>query len=418
MEIERIEEDLSELSRRLGVLPEVPEPPLTTLQVVGRPQRERFWQRLLVYFLTPDEPHGLGDELLDHVLNALSASSRTDFTYSRLTLEDARVREETSTENGRPDLLIWSGEEWFVCVEMKVGAAEGKDQTQRYVSSSRFNEIGLEKEDIPQSGHHYLYLAPEDTGPPQAEEFVHLPWGTLADYLDDFTRKSHGRHSARTTAQIDEFIDTIRSELTMTEHEANQREKAALAVQYHDTITEINGALEDYAEDLRTRWPDWLVDREPPSWNKSWQTRISATYASIFLDEWAINYAGDNVGAKHSDLLVIWEVRLDEWKIAEKGVDAKLLVKSSDKELRSKLHDRYHEEEIQKRVSERVSALNTSSGLTASTGGWERKAPLLVRCAYDFDLQETSFESAYVELFEEMQPIFDIITECMPENAD
>lgn len=54
-----IEAELAELQQHLAALPEVEEPPLTTLQVLGRSTQERDWQQFLVHFLTPNAPHRL-----------------------------------------------------------------------------------------------------------------------------------------------------------------------------------------------------------------------------------------------------------------------------------------------------------------------------------------------------------------------
>ena len=60
-----LEYELVELKGKLTSLPEATEPPPTTLQIIRRYQQEQDWQRLLMFFLTPDEPHGLETDLLE-----------------------------------------------------------------------------------------------------------------------------------------------------------------------------------------------------------------------------------------------------------------------------------------------------------------------------------------------------------------
>ena len=49
-----------------------------------------------------------------------------------------------------------------------------------------------------------------------------------------------------------EFRETIHSVLVMTDYQENQREKAALAIEYYDAIQEITEALEGYEPCYRT----------------------------------------------------------------------------------------------------------------------------------------------------------------------
>jgi hypothetical protein len=60
MDVEVLTDRLDEIRRHLDRLPEIREPPPTTLRLPGQGRREGDWQRYLAYFLTPDAPHGLG----------------------------------------------------------------------------------------------------------------------------------------------------------------------------------------------------------------------------------------------------------------------------------------------------------------------------------------------------------------------
>jgi hypothetical protein len=56
---------------------------------------------------------------------------------------------------------MWASDEWFICWELKVHAAEGQDQTDRYVAVDSFDGIGLDKADVPTDGQHYVFLVPD-----------------------------------------------------------------------------------------------------------------------------------------------------------------------------------------------------------------------------------------------------------------
>lgn len=250
---------LATLGNRLASLPEADEPPPTTLQVLGRSHQERDWQQLLVYLLTPDEAHGLGHAMLEHLLRELSDRDDLDYTFSRFDLDDIELEQEVVTARGRPDVVVWCAEDWFLCCELKIDSTEGNDQTSRYVGVNSFRSIDLEKADVPADGHHYLYLAPEDAPPPEADEFVHVAWEWVATELQSFLGESRGAYPARTTAQIQDFTDTIRAELTMTEYQENENEKARLYVDHYDEIRAVQTAFDEQWTEFTRSWGTRLV---------------------------------------------------------------------------------------------------------------------------------------------------------------
>lgn len=245
---------LGKLGSRLGRLPEAEEPPPTTLQVLGRSGQEQDWQRLLFHFLTPDGAHGLDHALLEHFLKALSERSGIDYAFSRFDLEDIRMELEVITSKGRPDAVLWASEDWFICFELKVNASEDDDQTQRYADVESFQSIGLGKSDVPEDGHHYVFLAPEGASSPEAEAFVHVPWEWVGSVLQSFLADSHGEYPTRTTAQINDFRGTIRNELTMTEYQENQDDKAKLYIDHYEEISEVKTAFEGKWREFESDW--------------------------------------------------------------------------------------------------------------------------------------------------------------------
>ncbi|MDR5674676.1 PD-(D/E)XK nuclease family protein [Halalkaliarchaeum sp. AArc-GB] len=249
-----IEAELAMIRQQLAALPEAEEPPPTTLQVLGRSTQERDWQQFLVHFLMPGAPHGLEHAVLEHVLAALSDRDDLEYAFSRFDIDDIQIAQEVSTSDGIPDVVLWASDEWFICWELKVHASEGQDQTERYVAVDSFDGIGLDKSGVPSDGQHYVFLAPESASSPAAEEFVHISWEWLAAELQSFLIESYDEYPARTTAQLRDFVDTIRSELTMTDYQENQQEKVELYVENYGVISELEAAFEEEWSEFEATW--------------------------------------------------------------------------------------------------------------------------------------------------------------------
>lgn len=254
-----IETELARIRQQLAVLPETEEPPPTTLQLLDRSTKERAWQQFFVHFMTPDAPHGLNHAVLEHILEELSDRDEMEFSFSRFDIDDIHIAQEVTTDAGIPDIIMWVPEGWFICWELKVHASEGRDQTDRYVSVDSFDGIGLTKSDVPAEGHHYVFLAPRSASPPTANEFKHISWEWIVGELQAFLAASYDAYPARTTAQLKDFADTVRSELTMTEYQENQREMVELYVDNHDVITEIEAAFDDAWSEFEQSWGTQLA---------------------------------------------------------------------------------------------------------------------------------------------------------------
>lgn len=208
----------------------------------------------------------------------------------------------------------------------------------------------------------------------------------------------------------------------MTEYQRNQEAKARLFAQYQSTIEEVQRAYEDYTEeyakDLQARWPAWLDEHGTPSWKRrEWRTRLETSYGTIYADDWVVDY--DEEDPDSSGLMIVWQPRIQDKRIRNEGIKHKLLVKGADDELQKTFRERYQRENVQERISDCIAAIDSTERMTASQGAWEgRKSPLLVEGEYRFELFEEPFETAFFEVFESLQPIFSVVSECMPERAE
>ncbi|WP_336346198.1 PD-(D/E)XK nuclease family protein [Halalkalicoccus ordinarius] len=242
-----------ELCRQLERLPETEEPPLTTLQLLGQSRQEGDWQRFLAYFLSPEKPHGLDYAVVEQFLQGLSDRDDINFEFSRFDLEDIDVATEVPIPNGRLDLLVWCEEEWFVLCELKIDSSEGDGQTPKYAAAETFKDVNLDPTAVPEDRRHYLYVTP-DRSLPESPAFIAIGWSWITAQLRAVQESDYGSYPARTTGQLDDFIDTIETELTMTDYERNETEKASLYVDYYDEIDEVQGAFQNEWNDLIDNW--------------------------------------------------------------------------------------------------------------------------------------------------------------------
>ena len=249
---ESLRQQLSDFSHKLSLLPGAEEPPKSTLHILGNAHREDVWQRLLFYFLSPGESHGLDAALLEHLLTSLSEREDLELPFSYFDIENIRVETEVTLSNGRADALIWLSDAWFICWELKVYSSEAGQQTETYAQANLFESIDRQKSEFERP--HYLYLAPENASPPSSDEFVEISWQWVSAELQSFLQDGYGQYPARTTAQLEDFTATINRELTMTEHQEHEREKAKLYLEYYDDISAARQSFDNRWDEFFDNW--------------------------------------------------------------------------------------------------------------------------------------------------------------------
>ena len=255
--------------------------PLPTLEIIGESQQELYWQSLLVYFLRSDNPHGFGADVLTAFLEAIAAHPDTDFEKPLHDTDQVTIQTEAATGTGPVDLLISSGDEWFICIELKVKSPETGDQTVRYAAAATLGDIAVDE----YSGtSEYVYLAPERTPEPSSNDFVPISWQHIVDHLAAVLRDGHGQYPAKSSAQLADYLDTIKRELNMTDLNGISTE-TVLYTDHHEMIDRLKNAYESDKQqlfrELKTAFlaaadnpDDWIVN-----------TRGS-NYINIYKDTW------------------------------------------------------------------------------------------------------------------------------------
>lgn len=443
---DKITNQLAGFKNDLDRLPETKEPPSTTLQIIRNNQQEEEWQQLLFHYLSQDEPHGLDHTFLEHILSALSDRDDLDFTFSGLDLADVQVKQEVMISNGRrPDGVVWVSEEWFICWELKINASEREDQTQDYADADSFGSINLIKKDVPDSGQHYVYLTPKDASHPEAKEFVHVCWRWIAEQIQTFLNEGHGGYPSRTTAQLEQFIWTIQNEVTMTDYQENQQEKAELYFDYYDEIQDVQSAFEKQWDDFKNNWgvqlaraldsaeiieiPDLSdthvatkIETQTGEFTR-WIFRQNHTWAGIAKERWR---------RQTDDHAVIYDARDDDayahitlFHRLEKN--RKKAVRDNVLEL-TLWHGTSSDEQFYKLVNERVSnkidereyELPTRVSLPGAKGKILTETYSIPAAEYNnfFDAYTTTLMSALVDLTTENYELTTIIDEAFEESLE
>lgn len=291
------------------------------LHVLGLETQETGWNTILSYFLNPTEPHGFSTDLLKAFLLALESNTELEFDFDRLDPGKLDVRSEWVMRDlgVRPDITIYSERSWFLIIEMKVGSSEHEDQTLDYVRSEKIgtidksefgeknkeNEQRIEEREKGKKGNHnYVYLAPKSAASAKATGFTNISWREVVEQLEEFEHQSYGRYPTRSHAQLDDFLDTIRRELYMTDEKIEQDEidKMQLYFEYAETFSEAEDALDNVQKRERKMWQErFLNDFKPPGWNdEKWRCR--GDFAHIYRTEWQLTESGeqtDNGGAPY-----------------------------------------------------------------------------------------------------------------------
>ena len=234
-----LEQQLIEIQRRIN---DIEQPPATTLEIIGRANREDVWEAFLVYFLDDDNPHGFGTDILEAFLRAIVDHSGTKLSGPLHGLDRVEIESQVPTGSGLVDVLLWVESEWYICIELKVGSPETGEQTVRYADATALGELVVSQHD---GVGDYIYLAPENAQSPTADDFVELSWETVVNYLEDVLVQGCGQYPMKSTAQLADYVDTIRQELNMNDLNGVSDE-TVLYVEYADTIKRI---IEQYEAD-------------------------------------------------------------------------------------------------------------------------------------------------------------------------
>jgi len=269
---EELKDRFRELRTSLDAQPAISEPPKSMLRVLGSTRSEQRWNTLLAYFLDPSQPHGFNADLLKTFLNVAQTQTDAEIEYYYRDIERVQVDTEvTSPKGNRLDIVIRAPDEWFVCIESKVDAAEGERQTERYLNDTHIGSD--EKSEFPEDGHHYLFLSKQYAADSKADGFNDLYWSHVVDAFHEQLRRSHGKYPERSASQLADFLSTISQVTSMDDDEFTtiQKEKIRLLSEYRADIDDLYDAAEALRERAIEDWPEMFRSQvDDDLWTDDW----------------------------------------------------------------------------------------------------------------------------------------------------
>lgn len=411
MDRSEAEASISEFTDRFEALPEITEPPNTTLSILREQTGEKYWNRLLRYFLDPDGPHGLGSDFLRAFLDLIDERTGATLGYTDFDLEAVEVQSEVHSDNGRPDLLLYLEGEWFVCIELKVTAPETGAQTEEYATSGTLGSINVSE--YIEANRCYLYLSKKTHSPPTSDRFARLYWSDVQDAIGTLRNEARGRYPTRSVAQLADFQDTIR-DVAMNDQPYDDQQAAfvELYLQNVEAIDTVRGAFDEMIAQQIEGWATQFRERyRPDNWDDSWNCDPDK-YGKIYRDEWWRDENGDEVqdwSAAEYRLEFRHHVRKEQsWKDGEVRFKA-VIPRNSDDEFRERCSDLFSEslEELTERSkSTQISIVGDSRTLTSAT--------------YSFDPSDgpEGYYIALSEAFEEHTVLVPLLTSIFEQAVD
>lgn len=250
-----LKDELWDIEQKWERITDVPEPPRSLMNIVeyglgSNKRAEEYINRLLRYFLDPEEPHGLQREFLRAFLEGLP--DECDFDEDIHDISDTDVDEQvfvrlTADENpdgeteraGRVDLVIETPGEWFLLVEIKFWAgengvdSEGLSQTEFYYEVSEREEPWKNEYE----SRYHLYMHPSTESEAVEDAFANWTWESfLSDVFEEFIWANSPRYPLRTVAQLREFSDDVQEITGMSDQQASEREQVELYLDHYDAI--------------------------------------------------------------------------------------------------------------------------------------------------------------------------------------
>lgn len=306
--MEELESQLEEFAIAIRGLSRDTTRPKTAFELLDVGQYEGSWQSYLRYFLDPDQPHQLKGEFLSQFFGLLEHREMISFLPPETSLrprQGVEVSEERqSADDNRPDLIITSGSEWFLCIELKVHSSEGggeQPQTTRYANDEEIVPGGVSTYE----DGNYIYIKPTKARSSTSSKFSDLDWRDVQSIVQDIIANSTGHVSGRSIAQLSDFSTLIESQLSMADVNDDTRKRKDLYFKYRDEINDAQDAIKEFVKTvLQQKWRQALEGEYKPrnDLKMEWQyDAIGHGYGQVRVPRWETAKSGSE------NLDVHWE---------------------------------------------------------------------------------------------------------------
>ncbi|MDL0130989.1 PD-(D/E)XK nuclease family protein [Halobacterium salinarum] len=297
--MKNLESRLAEFGNAINGLSEASERPKTAFELLNKGRYEDAWQSYLRYFLAPDEPHQLEGEFLNRFFDLLERNEMISFSPPETGLQSGQgveiTAERQSSGDNRPDLIVTSGSEWFLCIELKVHSSEGggeDPQTARYANDENIVPNGV----AAYEDGDFIYIKPGDAAGSSSPTFSDLSWHDVQSVIENTLAHSTGYVPARSIAQLSDFSTLIDSQLAMTDIDEETRQRKDLYFEYRDEITEARNAIEPFVKTiLQQNWAQALEESFQPrnAHEMEWQYgAIGNGYGQVRTHRWEVAKSG------------------------------------------------------------------------------------------------------------------------------
>ena len=241
MSVTTVESLLEQIAAEYQRLPPTKQRRVTIPVIFNRWYDENFISDYLAYILDPQR-NGIGVEPLLKLIE-LAYGSQPDFE-----LEPVEIQREYTFrggDNGRIDFLIRLGvedaerQQAVICIENKLGALEGMNQTASYVRGVR--------QDFRKSEHAlYLIFLTPDKRLPSSPYFKPLSYGDLAKALREV--RYPVLDDIHKSVIWEDFLAHIEEYIAMDQGKLKLSPKAGLYVEHHAMLEDLQSAYHQDAE--------------------------------------------------------------------------------------------------------------------------------------------------------------------------
>ena len=180
-------------------------------QALSASRSELRHSSFLAYLLDPQESHGINDiflkKFLQNVFNDDKSLGRDAFDVEFVGAEQSEILREWRNI----DILIVMPDD-VIIIENKVDSKDHSNQLARYKA--------IAEEHFPRRKKHFVYLTPfgsTPTGKNAPQEYITYSYDAIANDLQKITRLYGERISSKILYLIEDYIKTIRVEITMND---------------------------------------------------------------------------------------------------------------------------------------------------------------------------------------------------------